>query len=183
MKIKTDRLILRRFRADDATVFATLNADPLVMRYFPAVLTREQSDDFLTRILTYYDTHPDGWFAVEADGEFIGFSGIVEIGYDAPFTPATEIGWRLIPSAWGKGYATEAARACLQYGFDIVGLDEIVAMTTHQNTPSQRVMQRLHMTRDPADDFDHPRLDPDSHLLRHVLYRLTREQWLASAAL
>ena len=158
-----------------------MNADPQVMRYFPSPVTRAKSDEFLAHILDYYTTHADGWWAVEVDGNFIGFIGLSEIGYDTPFTPATEIGWRLIPSAWGKGYATEGARACLRYGFEMVGLGEIVAMTTVQNTPSQRVMERLHMTRNPADDFDHPRLQPDSPLLRHVLYRIRREQWVASA--
>lgn len=150
------------------------------MRHFPAPMTREQSDQFLKKILDYYRTHQDGLLTAEVDSEFIGFVGLVEIAYDAPFTPATEIGWRLIPSAWGKGYATEAAHACLRFAFEQMKHSEIVAMTTPQNTPSQKVMQRIGMTYNPDDDFDHPLLALDAPLLRHVLYRISYDQWVAS---
>ncbi len=179
--IETIRLRLRRLTLEDAYDFYQLNADPMVMRYFPGTLTREVSDSFLTKIIDYYQSHPDGWLAAEANGAFIGFIGTSEIGYETPFTPATEVGWRLIPSAWGKGYATEGARVCLHAAF-ARGLDQVVAMTTVQNKPSQRVMQRLAMRYDPADDFDHPMLPANSPLLRHVLYRINREEWLASGA-
>jgi ribosomal-protein-alanine N-acetyltransferase len=175
----TPRLLLRRWRASDREPFAALNADPEVMRYFRGTLDRGESDAFADRIEAQFDELGFGLWAVElrADGRFIGFTGLARHTFAAPFTPCIEVGWRLARDAWGVGYATEAAWAALAVGFGTAGLDEIVSMTTGTNGRSRAVMERLGMTHDPADDFDHPRL-PEGHPLRpHVLYRITRAQW------
>lgn len=172
----TERLLLREWRDADRDAWAALNADPEVMRYLGPPLAREQADGWLDRNVAYWAEHDHGLWAVEvAGGEpFIGFIGLLAPAFDAHFTPCVEVGWRLARSAWGRGYAPEGARAAIAYGFDVIGLDEIVSMTTVDNAKSRRVMEKLGMTRDPADDFDHPRVPPDSPLLRHVLYRLRR---------
>jgi ribosomal-protein-alanine N-acetyltransferase len=177
--LTTDRLLLRRWRDTDYKPYAQLNADPEVMKHFPATLTRDQSDAMIARIENGFDEHGYGLWALEiADtGEFIGFTGLSVPRFTAHFTPAVEVGWRLATSAWGKGYATEAARRALTYGFDNAGLGEIVSFTTAGNLRSQAVMTRLGMTRNPADDFRHPSLAADHPLSPHVLYRLTATQW------
>jgi ribosomal-protein-alanine N-acetyltransferase len=177
--LHTDRLILRRWRDGDRAPFAALNADPAVMEHFPARLSRAESDALIDRADGRFDEFGYGLWALEvaATGEFIGFTGLQMPGLDAPFMPAVEIGWRLARSAWGNGYASEAARRALAVGFDDIGLEQIVSFTSTTNVRSQAVMARLGMTHDPADDFDHPRLPVDSPLRRHVLYRLTREQY------
>jgi ribosomal-protein-alanine N-acetyltransferase len=173
--IRTERLVLRRWREDDKEPFAALNADPVVMEHFPATLSREDSDALAERIEAGFDEHGFGLWAVEADGEFIGFTGLSVPRFTAPFTPCVEIGWRLARSAWGRGYATEAARASLEDGFGRAGLTEVVSFTAVQNVRSQAVMGRLGMTHDPADDFDHPALPAGHPLRRHVLYRIRRQ--------
>jgi ribosomal-protein-alanine N-acetyltransferase len=171
--IATERLVLRRWRDADREPFAALNADPEVMEHFPARLTREQSDEMIDRLEALFDAQGFGLWAVEvaATGEFIGFTGLNRVPFQAPFSPAVEIGWRLSRQAWGHGYATEAARAVLAFGFETAGLDEIVSFTATTNLRSQAVMRRLGMTHDPAEDFDHPRVE-DPRLRRHVLFRL-----------
>ncbi|MEU7690595.1 GNAT family N-acetyltransferase [Microbispora hainanensis] len=173
--IRTERLVLRRWREDDKEPFAALNADPVVMEHFPATLSREDSDALAERIEAGFDEHGFGLWAVEADGEFIGFTGLSVPRFTAPFTPCVEIGWRLARSAWGRGYATEAARASLEDGFGRAGLTEVISFTAVQNVRSQAVMRRLGMTHDPADDFDHPALPAGHPLRRHVLYRIRRQ--------
>jgi len=165
--------VLRRWRDADREPFAALNADPEVMEHFPARLTREQSDEMIDRLEALFDAQGFGLWAVEvaATGEFIGFTGLNRVPFQAPFSPAVEIGWRLSRQAWGHGYATEAARAVLAFGFETAGLDEIVSFTATTNLRSQAVMRRLGMTHDPAEDFDHPRVE-DPRLRRHVLFRL-----------
>jgi RimJ/RimL family protein N-acetyltransferase len=174
-ELHTERLLLRQWHEADLEPFARLNADPEVMRHFPATLTREQSDGLAERERALIELHGWGLWAVEVleHNSFIGFVGLAEPRFDAHFTPAVEVGWRLARSAWGHGYATEAARAALAHAFDVLGLDEVVSFTSTTNVRSQRVMQRLGMTHDPADDFDHPRVD-DPRIRRHVLYRLSR---------
>ncbi len=174
--IETDRLILRSFTEADREPFAAMNADPEVMRHFPGPLDRATSDALVDRILDGWEERDLGLWAVERreDGAFLGFVGLSAPTFDAHFTPAIEVGWRLARDAWGHGYATEAARAGLAYGFVTLGLEEIVSVTTVDNTRSRRVMERLGMTRDEADDFDHPGLPPGHPLRRHVLYRLRR---------
>lgn len=171
--IRTERLVLRRWRPEDRVAFAAMNADPRVMEYFPAPQTREESDRFADRIAAHFDEHGYGLWAVELPGEapFIGFVGLMKPGFEAHFTPAVEVGWRLAATHWRRGYATEAARAAVRQGFDEVGLAEIVSFTAEGNLPSRRVMERIGMTHDPADDFDHPAL-PGHRLERHALYRL-----------
>ncbi|HET7475280.1 MAG TPA: GNAT family N-acetyltransferase [Dermatophilaceae bacterium] len=176
-ELLTERLLLRRWRPADLEPFAAMNADPEVMRYFPSTLTREQSKELVERIEQGFEENGFGWWAAEvrASGAFIGCVGLWWLTFAAPFTPAVEIGWRLARPAWGHGFATEAARAALAYGFDQAGLTEIVSVTAVLNTPSRRVMERLGMARDPAEDFDHPRVPAGHELQRHVLYRKRRQ--------
>jgi RimJ/RimL family protein N-acetyltransferase len=178
------RLILRGWREDDLEPFAELNADPEVMEHFPAPLTRGESDALAGRIVAGLAEHGFGLWAVEVagTGEFIGFTGLALQTFQARFTPAVEVGWRLRRSAWGHGYATEAATASLDHAFGPAGLDQVVSMTATANLRSQAVMRRLGMTRDPADDFDHPRIDEGSPLRRHVLFRLDAAAWRARRA-
>jgi RimJ/RimL family protein N-acetyltransferase len=173
---RTDRLLLRRWRSDDLDPYAALNADPVVREHFPETLTREQSLEELTRFDARFDERGYSLWAVEVPSvsPFIGFVGLNLTTWDAPFTPAVEVGWRLAREYWGRGYASEGARAALAYGFDAIGLDEIVSFTTPGNVRSWRVMERIGMTRDPADDFDHPLIPPGDPLRRHVLYRVSR---------
>lgn len=174
-ELSTERLLLRRWGAADRAPFAAMNADPRVMEHFPAALSQAESDAFVDRMEAALDRDPYGLWAVEvaATEEFIGFTGLSVPSFEAHFTPAVEIGWRLVRHAWGHGYASEAARAAVAHGFDNTGLAEIVSFTTVANDRSQAVMRRIGMTRDPADDFAHPRL-PEGHPIRpHVLYRLT----------
>ena len=165
---------MRRWREDDLPPFAALNADPVVMEHFPSTLTRQESDALVVRITAQLDDLRYGLWALEVrdSGEFVGFAGLALQTFPAHFTPAVEVGWRLKRSAWGHGYATEAALAALDYGFVVAELDEIVSMTAVTNLRSQRVMQRIGMTHDPADDFEHPNV-PDGHRVKpHVLYRI-----------
>jgi RimJ/RimL family protein N-acetyltransferase len=174
----TSRLVLRAWCESDRSPFAALNADPLVMEHFPTLLSRDQSDAIVNRCVEQLHRNGYGLWAVEirTSGEFIGFVGLAAPGWQAAFTPCTEIGWRLARSAWGHGYATEAANAALATAFGPAGLDEVVSFTTTRNLRSQRVMQRIGMTRDPSGDFNHP-LVADGPLRRHVLYRLTGTSW------
>jgi RimJ/RimL family protein N-acetyltransferase len=178
-EVSTKRLRLRRWRPEDREPFAQLNADPKVVEYLPGALSRAESDALVTRIEAGWYEYGYGLWAVEVPGvaPFVGFVGLSTADFDARFTPAVEVGWRLDARAWGSGYATEAGRAALAYGFDDVGLNEIVSFTAQGNTRSRRVMERLGMRHDPADDFDHPRVAEASHLRRHVLYRLDRDSW------
>jgi RimJ/RimL family protein N-acetyltransferase len=183
-ELHTDRLLIRRWRFADRAPFARLNADPEVMRWFPAVLSTEESDALVDRISRSLERDGFGLWAVEerSSREFLGFTGLARPAFEAPFTPAIEIGWRFARDAWGKGFATEAARAVAEFSFDELGLAEIVSFTTVGNERSRAVMRRLLMTHDPDDDFYHPGL-PDGHpLQRHVLYRLSRGQMHPRAA-
>ncbi len=148
------------------------------MEYFPAPLTRAESDLLVDRIEAEFDERGYGLWAVDvvATGEFIGFAGLSVPGFEAHFTPAVEVGWRLARTAWGHGYATEAARAAVDFGFNQVGLPVIVSFTAATNQRSRAVMERIGMTRDPAGDFDHPNLPQYHRLLRHVLYRIFHGQ-------
>jgi RimJ/RimL family protein N-acetyltransferase len=177
--IETDRLILRRWEEKDLGPFAALNADPEVMRHFPATLTTEESDALVGRIEAHFERHGYGPWAMETkeDHVFLGFTGLTLHEFPAHFNPAVEVGWRMARENWGQGYATEAARASLALGFGEMGLDEIVSMTVPANMRSLAVMERLGMTRDPADDFDHPRIPEGSPLRRHVLYRIRPSQF------
>jgi RimJ/RimL family protein N-acetyltransferase len=177
--IETERLLLRPWSDADREPFGAMNADPEVMRYMGRRLDRPGSDALIDRIVQGWLADGFGLWAVERrpDDRFIGFVGLSRPSFDAPFMPAVEVGWRLSREAWGYGYATEGGRASLRYGFEKVGLDEIVSLTTVRNLRSRRVMERLGMTRNPNDDFDHPLLEPGQATRRHVLYRLRRDAW------
>jgi RimJ/RimL family protein N-acetyltransferase len=175
--IETARLILRPWRDSDLPLFAEQNADPVVMRYLVGPLTREASDAYAEAARTHLAETGYGKWAVEAPGvaSFIGAVGLSRVRFEASFTPAVEVAWRLHRHFWGRGYATEAARAAIEDGFSRVGLPEIVALTTLENIASQRVMERLGMTR--TIEFDHPRVAVGSPLRRHILYRLDAADW------
>jgi RimJ/RimL family protein N-acetyltransferase len=172
----TERLCLRRWREEDSEPFASMNADPKVMEHFPALLTREESDKSVARIEAHFREYGFGSWAVEIPGvaPFAGFIGLCVPGFKSHFMPCVEIGWRLAAEYWGRGYATEGALAALRFGFERLELAELVSYTTPENVRSRRVMEKLGMTHDTRDDFDHP-LVPEGHRLRrHVLYRIRR---------
>lgn len=172
--IRTQRLVLRRWQADDKQAFAALNGNPEVMRHMPRRLDRTESDAWADAIEHEFMRDGFGLWALELPGKasFIGFTGLNRVGFAASFTPAVEIGWRLSPDFWGQGYATEAARAAVQAGFEQFGLQEIVAETSETNLASRRVMEKLGMRHDPGADFDHPQIASGHPLRRYVLYRL-----------
>lgn len=174
--IHTPRLVLRQWRPSDRSPWAALNADPVVMELMPALLSAEESAAFADRNEAGLAERGWGLWAVEVPGHagFIGFVGLNAPRFEAHFTPCVEVGWRLARSAWGHGYATEAARSALGFAFGELGLDEVVSFTSVGNERSRAVMMRLGMTHDPADDFDHPRLPEGDRLRRHVLYRIGR---------
>ncbi|MGH9090566.1 MAG: GNAT family N-acetyltransferase [Acidimicrobiales bacterium] len=182
-RLETERLVLRRWEARDLAPFAALNGDPETMRYFPEPLTPEASDDLVRRIEAGFERHGMGHWAVElaATGSFLGAIGLSVVQPVLPFAPAVEVGWRLDRRYWGRGYATEAGREALRHAFEGRGVHEVVSFTAAVNRPSQAVMERLGMHRDPAEDFLEPGLPPDHRLQPHVLYRLGREAWAAGA--
>jgi len=183
--LETERLVLRRWRDSDRAPFARMNADPRVMEYFPSPLSRQESDALIERIKAHWHTHGFGLYAADLkvgarDGrssderQFIGFIGLARLSFEIDFTPCIEIGWRLDASAWGRGLATEGARAVADYALGPLGLDEIVAITAVENARSRHVMEKIGMTRNPRDDFNHPGIPEGHPLRRHVLYRLRR---------
>lgn len=180
-ELHTPRLILRHWRDEDRSPFAALNADPEVMRYFPVCLGRAQSDALVERVQRHVAEHGFGWWVLQHrdTGAFIGATGLMHVGFAAPFVPAVEIGWRLARAHWRQGYAREAATAALASGFEHLGLEQIVSFTAVDNRPSQGVMQAIGMGHDAAGDFEHPALAEGHPLRRHVLYRLTRREWEA----
>ena len=175
--IETDRLLLRNWESRDREPFARLNADVRVMEFMPARLSRAESDLLLERIQDHFRVHGFGLFAAESRPEraFIGFIGLAVPTFQAHFTPCIEIGWRLSPDYWGRGLATEGARAVVRHAFDVLGIDALVSFTVPANMRSRRVMEKIGMTHDSSDDFDHPNLGLGHPLRRHVLYRLRRE--------
>lgn len=171
----SERLGFRNWKSDDLDELAALCADPAVMKYFPATLTREESEAYLQRLQKHYDTYGYNYYAVERldKGEWIGLIGLAYQTYEVDFLPATDIGWRLKQSAWGKGYATEGAKRCLSHGFETLGLERIVSTCVIQNSPSENVMQKIGMTR--MSEFDHPKLWDYPENLRCVWYEMTPE--------
>jgi RimJ/RimL family protein N-acetyltransferase len=172
--IETDRLLLRCFRDADRDPFARMNSDPAVMEFFPAMLSRAESDALVDRIEAHFTEHGFGLWAAQlrATGDFIGYVGLAVPRFTASFTPCIEIGWRLDAAYWGAGFATEGARAVARHAFEVLGLAEIVSFTVPANMRSRRVMEKLGMTHDPKDDFDHPLMPLGHPLRRHVMYRL-----------
>src|SRR5215469_10588117 len=178
-ELSTEQLILRRWREADREPFARMNQDPLVMKHFPSLLSREESDALVDRICNHFRRHGFGWWVAELreSGAFIGFIGLSVPRFEAAFTPCVEIGWRLAREFWRKGLAIEGARAVARCAFDELCLPGIVSFTVPANVASRRVMEKLGMTHDVHDDFDHPLL-PEAHpMRRHVLYRLQRANW------
>ncbi len=178
-KLNTDRLVLRSWNLGeiDRNAFHILNSDEQVMQYFPFTRTREVADKVLENLNSIAKANGYGWSAIcmKSTGEPIGFVGLSKVDFEAEFTPATEIGWRIMTPHWRKGYALEAASALIQHGFDDLGLEEVVAFAAKDNTPSIRLMQRLGMQAFPDLDFDMPGIsDKLSHLRRHVFYRLDK---------
>lgn len=176
--LRSARLLLRQWRDDDVAAFAEFSADPAVMQYLVPFADRAAMDAWVMAARKHWQTHGFGPWVVELPGEasFIGAVGLNNLRFALPFAPAVEAAWRLSPGYWGQGYAYEAARAAIDDGFGRLGLNEIVGFTVPANRASRRVMEKLGMTRDPAEDFDfeHPRLPPGHPLRRHVLYRLRR---------
>lgn len=173
-QLRTRRLLLRRWQEQDREPFSAISADPKVMEHFPASLSRAQSAALIERTEASFDAHGYGLWAVELCGEssLVGFLGALAVEDDLPFYPAVELGWRLGREFWGRGIATEGARAVSEYAFQTLGLRELVAYTAARNLRSQRVMERLGMHRDAAEDFLHPKLSLDHPLAPHMLYRL-----------
>jgi RimJ/RimL family protein N-acetyltransferase len=177
IELRTPRLLLRHWRAEDREPFAQLNSDPRVMEHFPALLSRAESDARVERIETHFQMHGFGLWAVEAPGvaPFLGFVGLAVPAFEAAFTPCVEIGWRLTADYWGQGYATEGARRVMQYAFESLHLPEIVSFTVPANIRSRRVMEKLGMKHSANEDFDHPSLPEGHPLRRHVLYRIAND--------
>ncbi len=174
--LETDRLILRRWQPRDRAPFAALNADPEVRRHFPGTLGRAESDAQLDRFEAAWDADGIGFAAAErkADGVLVGMAGLARVHGEGPLSGSVEVGWRLAAAHWGRGYATEAAARWLAYGFDTLGLPEIVAFTVPANAASQAVMRRLGMVRDPGRDFLHPALPAGHPLAAHVVIAMRR---------
>jgi ribosomal-protein-alanine N-acetyltransferase len=180
--LRTERLILRPWTAEDRVPFAAMNADPEVRRFFPSVQTRAESDASADFLSSQFERTAYGPWAVEIPGKaaFAGFVGPWEPAPDIWPHGGVEIGWRLARACWGQGYATEAARAAIDFAFREAGLDDIVAFVVPANRASRAVMERIGMREDPDAAFDHPRV-PDGHALRrHLLYRMSRARWPAS---
>lgn len=172
-QLETKRLLLRHWKSEDLPLFAQMNADPRVMKYFPKMLTPEESHALAKKIQHELEEKEFGLWAVEVkkSAPFIGFVGLHYQDFDAPFTPCIEIGWRLAQSYWGNGYAFEAASKVLTYAFETLHLKEIVSFTLPTNIPSRKLMEKLGMTYNPKDDFENTKI-PEGHPMRpHVLYR------------
>jgi RimJ/RimL family protein N-acetyltransferase len=178
--LRTERLILRDWRDDDIDPMTAMSRDPEVMEFFPRLLSRDDVAHTTARVSAAIARDGFGFWALERAGEFIGYCGISRVTFEAPFTPAVEIGWRLARAAWGHGYATEAARAALDVGWS-VGLTSIVAFLVSSNRRSAAVAERIGMVRDVNGDFDHPHVAPNTLSVgghpnhRHVLYRIERQ--------
>jgi RimJ/RimL family protein N-acetyltransferase len=172
--IPTGRLLLRRWRDSDRLPFQALNADPRVMEFMPGLLSPQASDELIARIEQHFDRHGFGVYAAEfiQTKALIGFIGLNIPDFDAPFMPAIEIGWRLASEYWGRGLATEGARAVVRHAFEALSLSSLVSFTVPQNLRSRRVMEKLGMVHNPKDDFEHPNLPAGHPLRRHVLYRM-----------
>ena len=169
--------MLRDWRDDDIEAYVQMNGDPRVTEFFAHAYTRERSESDAQTIRERLTRDGYGWWAVEIRGgaPFAGLVALQKVPFEAAFTPANEIGWRFAPEHWGKGYATEGARAALDFAFAELQWREVVAFTAANNVRSRRVMERLGMTHHPRDDFDHPKLESGHPLRRHVLYRIRKE--------
>lgn len=179
VELRTERLWLRQWREEDREAFRAMNADARVMEFMPKMLTAKESDALVDRMARHFEEHGFGGFAVEVQecGRFAGFIGLAIPRFEAAFMPAVEIGWRLGVDLWGRGLATEGAKEVVRFAFEDVGLKDLVSFTALGNRGSRRVMEKLGMTHDPLEDFEHPRIEEGHPLRHHVLYRLRREDW------
>ena len=177
--IETDRLLLRRWEECDREPFSRLNGDPRVMEFMLGCLSPAESVHLVERIEGHFHEHGFGLYAAELRKErlFIGYVGLAIPGFEAHFTPCVEIGWRLCADYWGRGLATEGAKAVVRHAFEFLGLEALVSFTVPANLGSRRVMEKVGMIHDPSEDFDHPSLPVGHPLRRHVLYRLRRSDW------
>ena len=175
--LETNRLILRTWNEKDIEAMTVINQDPKVCEFLPAVGNRESTEAGVRKAMQHYEEHGYCLYAVELKSthEFIGWVGLAIPSFEAHFTPAVEIGWRLSSNHWNQGYATEAAKAVLAYAFNTLGMDEIVSFTAVNNQPSRRVMEKIGLLHHPEGDFDHPKLEKLHPLCRHVLYRLKNQ--------
>lgn len=174
--IETERLILREWQNEDLPAFSRINQDPQVLEFLPAPLTVQETADWIKRIQQHFKEHSYGLYAatLKSTGELIGYIGLNIPAFESHFTPCVEIGWRLASEHWGYGYATEGAKAVLEYGFDRAELKEIVSFTVPANQRSIAVMEKIGMSRNESDDFRHPKLPLDHPLSLHVLYRIQK---------
>jgi len=181
MELETERLILRQWKSTDLDVFAEINSNPNAMEYFPYLFSREQSDDLASRLKEEISLKGWGMWAAELkdNQEFIGFVGIHTPESIFSFSPCVEIGWRLHPRYWGFGYATEAGKKSLEFAFNQIELNEVVAMTTVKNYRSVAVMKRLGL-KDTHSNFMHPKLPKESAVSEHFLFKITQENWKES---
>ncbi len=181
LHMETSRLVIRQWQSTDYEPFSQMNQDPEVMQYFPKLLTPAESHAMIEKSITGLEQDKVGFWAVQSKdiGEFLGFVALAKVQFDCKFKGSIEIGWRLKKTAWGKGFASEGARKLLEYGFLTLGLPEIVSLTAKVNQRSWRVMERIGMRTNEADDFEHPKVALDSHLRPHVLYRLSKNEWAA----
>jgi RimJ/RimL family protein N-acetyltransferase len=172
--IETERLILREWQRGDLEVFAEINKDPKVLEFMPAPLNFQETAEWIERISQHFKLHGFGLWAVtlKKSGEMIGYTGLNVPTFEAHFTPCVEISWRIASAYWGKGYATEAAKAVLAIAFKEYKLKEIVSLTVPANQRSIRVMEKIGMQRDMSGDFNHPRVSEGHSLSRHVLYKI-----------
>ena len=180
LNLQTERLLLRRWKESDLVPFSVMNADPEVMRHFPKLLTTDETKALIEKIESRFEQDSLGLWAVEllSSHEFIGFIGLWKPTFDAHFTPCVEIGWRIAREHWGHGYAPEGAQVVLKDAFERIGLDEIVSMTSMPNKNSMRVMEKIGMTYDPLDNFQHPLVEEGHRLKEHVLYRIKKSDWI-----
>ncbi|HHS3013009.1 GNAT family N-acetyltransferase [Legionella pneumophila serogroup 1] len=179
--LETKRLFLRTFQEEDVESLIAINQDPKVMQFFPSIPTREETIAFIDRVISHQEEKNFSLYAAEIKntGEMIGFVGLFTAAFEAHFTPAIEIGWRISSKHWNQGYATEAAKAVLDYAFKTLGLDEIVSFTSILNKPSIQVMRKIGLHTNSEDDFDNPKVPSGSPLVGHVLYRLKRSEYLS----
>ncbi len=172
--ITTPRIGLRQWKESDVATFAEMVADPEVMRYFPSTRSLSEAADFVHRVSTFIDANGYGFWAADEliSGEFIGFIGLMQPRFESYFTPCIEIGWRLRKEYWNQGLATEGARACLEYGFMTLDVEEIYSFTPVENKPSERVMQKIGMIF--VNTFEHPAIEEGHRLREHLLYKIAR---------
>lgn len=179
--LETKQLILRTWRDDDLEPMTAINQDPKVMEYFPSRQDMEATQSFIGRVTKHQEQHRFSLYAVElkTTGEMIGFVGLMTVPFTAHFTPAIEIGWRLASGYWNRGYATEAAKTVLHDAFTRLNLSEVVSFTAQGNAASRRIMEKIGLQHNSEDNFKHPKLDEASPLCQHVLYRITKHDYLS----